>query len=262
MDALGKSLSDSPFTYFKGNVIVDGVRIEDVGIRKKGFLGSLSEDRPSLKIKFAKYKDQTPIAELDRLTLNNNHQDGSRLSQYLASQLFNASGTIAPRCNFAKVTVNGRNLGIYSNLESIRPPFLRRFGNETGALYEGTVTDFFPELIDKFELKNKRAHRDDIKRIAEILQQEQIDVEALGRHLDIDSFVRYWAMESLIGFWDGYTNDQNNFLLYKNPQNSKLYFIPWGVDSAFTQTMPLPPYVLATSRSTELPGDAFVRPGT
>ena len=244
-ESLSKSLNDSPFTYFKGNVTVDGVRIEDVGIRKKGFLGSLSRSRPSLKIKFSEYKDQDPISGLDRLTLNNSKQDPSRLSQYLAYKLFNESGTIAPRCNFAKVTVNGKYLGIYSNVESVKPPFLRRFDEEIGALYEGTVTDFFPDLIDKFEFKNKEARSADLEPIVNLLQQEQLDVEALGQYLDIDAFLRFWAMESLIGFWDGYTYDQNNYFLYKHPRNSKLYFIPWGTDSAFTQTMPLPPYIIA-----------------
>ena len=50
--SLGKTPVESPFRYFPGNVTVDGVLIRNVGIRKKGFLGSLSQSRPSLKIKF------------------------------------------------------------------------------------------------------------------------------------------------------------------------------------------------------------------
>ena len=38
-----------------------------VGIRKKGFLGSLDEVRPSLKIKFDHFREQEPIPGLDRL---------------------------------------------------------------------------------------------------------------------------------------------------------------------------------------------------
>ena len=243
-EALGRELPESPFTYVKGNVTIDGIRIEDVGIRKKGFLGSLSRSRPSLKIKFAEYVDQAPVSGLDRLTLNNNNQDPSRLSQYLSYKVFNDVGTIAPRCNFAKVTVNGDCLGIYSNVESFKRPFLKRFGDDSGALYEGTVTDFFPDLIDKFEFKNKRCQASDLESLAELLHAKPLDVDAVAEVLDIDAFLRFWATESLIGFWDGYTNDQNNFFIYKNPTNQKLYFIPWGTDSSFVQTMPLPPYII------------------
>ena len=243
-DSLGQTLPESPFTYAKGNITIDGVLIEDVGIRKKGFLGSLSSERPSLKIKFSEFKSQSPVSGISRLTLNNNKQDPSRLSQYLSYKVFNEAGTISPRCNYAKVTINGKYLGIYSNVESIKRPFLNRFGDDSGALYEGTVTDFTPDLVHKFELKNKRAKRVDIQRVVSVLEQEELDLDELEQYLDIDAFIKFWAVESLIGFWDGYTNGQNNFFLYKSPQNAKLYFIPWGTDSAFTSTMPIPPYFI------------------
>jgi len=51
-------------------------------------------------------------------------------------------------------------------------------------------------------------------------------------------------MESLISFWDGYTNNQNNYFLYQNPSTSKWQFIPWGLDSAFTSMMPFPPFFI------------------
>ncbi len=243
VSSLGKSFKPSPFTYVKGNVSIDGVLIEDVGIRKKGFLGSLDETRPSLKIKFAEYKDQNPIEGLDRLTLNNNKQDPAALSQFLAYKLFNESGTRSPRCNFAKVTVNGKYLGIYSNVESVKSPFLERaFGDSSGGLFEGTVVDFYADWVPKFEKKNQQADYKQLEKIAKLLESEQVDLQQLEKLIDIEAFIRFWAMESLTGFWDGYCNNQNNYFIYQDPANSKWYFIPWGTDSAFVKTMPLPPY--------------------
>ena len=46
---------ENPFTWFKGNITIDGVKIESVGIRKKGFIGSLDNQFPSLKVKFDEY---------------------------------------------------------------------------------------------------------------------------------------------------------------------------------------------------------------
>ena len=86
---LVKNPPESPFRYQKANITVDGVRIENVAVRKKGFFGSLDNDRPSLKVRFDKYVDQSPIRGLDRLTLNNNKQDISCLSQYLSYRFFN-----------------------------------------------------------------------------------------------------------------------------------------------------------------------------
>ena len=50
---------DKPFTYFEADVVVDGVAFQRVGLRKKGFIGSLSTTRPSLKIKLNHLDHQT-----------------------------------------------------------------------------------------------------------------------------------------------------------------------------------------------------------
>ena len=236
-DALGKTPAKSPFKYYKGVVTIDGVRIEEVGVRKKGFLGSLDSVRPSLKIKFSEYKEQSPVAGLDRLTLNNNKQDRSQASQFLIYKLFNASGTAAPRCNFAKVTVNGKSLGAYSHVESVKAPFLKnRFGDSGGDLHEGTVADLFVDTISKLESKTKASKTDHLQAIAEVAAETELNHEQLERLLDVEAFLKFWATESLVGFSDGYTNNQNNYFVYRKPSNGKLYFIPWGADSAFNNT--------------------------
>jgi spore coat protein CotH len=247
-EALGKELPEKIFTYVKGDVVIDGVRINNVGIRKKGFVGSLNTNRPSLKIKFEEYVDQSPVKGLDRLTLNNNNQDPGRICQYLSYKLFRESGTHAPRCGFAAVTVNGKYLGIYSNVEPIKRDFLQHsFGDSSGALYEGTVTDFFPKYVTKFEAKNKKAKSKYIKAVADVLTADELDDEQLTkleRLVDIEAFTKYWAMESLIGFWDSYCSNQNNYYLYRDSKTEKFYFIPWGADSAFTERSPIPPYFI------------------
>ena len=43
-------------------------------------------------------------------------------------------------------------------------------------------------------------------------------------------------MESLLGFWDGYTNNQNNYYAYSSPiDNKRFHFLPWGADGAFVE---------------------------
>lgn len=232
-------VQESPFDYVPADVTIDGISIERVGLRKKGFLGSLDNDRPSLKIKFDEYRNQEPFGDVDRLTLNNNKQDPSLLSQYMSYRFFNQSGTFASRCNFARVTVNGKSLGIYSNVESVKPPMLARgFGDGSGALFEGTVADLAPGVVDRLEMKSKRSDRDQVRRVSELLAADSLDLTELEKEVDLDAFFRFWATESLLGFWDGYTHNQNNFFVYHRPDNSKLYFMPWGLDSALTNTVP------------------------
>lgn len=234
----GGNSDEKRFHQYRAEITIDGVTIRDVGIRTKGFIGSLDQDRPSLKVKFDEYVDQSPIEGLDRLTLNNNKQDGSLASQFLTYKLFNKAGIPAPRLSYAKVTVNGEYLGVYSHVESVRSPFLKRhFGDDSGEFYEGTIKDFYPDAVEEIEAKNKRTEKDrsHARKLANILKtQDNATLEALEKRVNIDQFIRFWAMESLLGFWDGYTNNQNNYFAYANPKDSdRFYFMPWGADGAF-----------------------------
>lgn len=231
---------ENPFTYFKGDITIDGVTIKSVGIRKKGFIGSLDNRFPSLKISFDEYEKQEPIKGLQALTLNNNKQDSALVSQYLSYQLFNAAGVKAPRCSFVRVKVNGEYLGVYSNVETIDKPYLKdHFGNDGGNLYEGTLADFHPKALDRIEIKtNKKKHDlSKVTKLAEVLGSEgSLKIDEVEKLVDVDNFLRFWTMESLISFWDGYTNNQNNYWVYENLENGKLYFMPWGADMAYQQS--------------------------
>ncbi len=238
----GGAAQESSYTYFQADLWIDDTKIESVGIRKKGFFGSNDGQRPSLKVKFDEFVKQDPIKGLSRLTLNNNKQDQGLVSQVLTYQLFRDAEIAAPRCNFARLTVNGEYLGIYANVESIKKPFLKRnFSSSKGNLYEGQITDFHPRALTNIEVKSNEDENDlsDIKRLAELLAEPgELKVDQLGEIIDLDHFMRYWAIESLIGFWDGYAANQNNYYLYFDPENGKGYFIPWGADWAFTSGGP------------------------
>ena len=228
---------DHPYTYVEASVSIDGVVFPKVGIRKKGFIGSQSHTRPSLKIRLNHVDKAAEIEGLTNLTLNNNKQDTSQMSQFMGYALFNAIGSPAPRCAYARVTVNGKSLGIYSHVETFRPPLLKRaFGNNKGPLYEGTVVDFNEEWENSFEHKrgDDTLGREKIIALINVLADDKVTEETIGELVDLDSFYRFWAIESLLGFWDGYSGNNNNYFIYLNPETDKFHFLPWGADSLFT----------------------------
>ena len=149
------------YTWFSGTVTVDGETYSNIGVRKKGFLGSQSDTKPSLKLRFDKYVDDRSLGGvIERMTLNNSIQDASMVNTCLTYQIFAATGSPSARCNFATVTVNGKNLGLYVHAEEIKKPFLtRHFNSAEGNLYEGTVSDFTPRLSRHFREENQRRRR-------------------------------------------------------------------------------------------------------
>ena len=232
-----------PYTYVEATVSINGVVFPQVGIRKKAFNGSKNPTRPSLKIKLNHVDKKGQIDGLTNLTFNNNQQDVSLISQFMGYGLFNAADSPAPRCAYAKLTVNGQNLGLYSHVERIHRPLLQRaFGNQDGVLYEGTLVDFLIDWEGSFEHKfgNDKLGRKKIKELIKVLNEENEDIEqAIGRLVDLDSFYTFWVMEGLLSFWDGYSGNRNNFFIYLNLETNKFHFIPWGADSLFERFSPI-----------------------
>ena len=242
-DLMGPGCMDqpfpSPFTWFEANIIVDGEPYDRVGIRKKGFFGSLSESKPSLKIKFDKYVDDQTHLGHERMTLNNSRQDPSFIKQCMSYDLFAEAGIPAPRCNFAAVSINGEPMGVFVHVEAMKKDFLRQhFDDEDGNLYEGTLSDFREGWMGTFDQKT---NEDDpnfeiIERIATVLTGPNLTLLAgLEEYIDLDQFFTFWAMETLVAHWDGYAGNTNNFYIYQDPDDARLRFMPWGVDGTFNE---------------------------
>jgi len=233
----------SPFTWFAARVSIDGQVRENVGVRKKGFLGSLDAVKPGLKIKLDEFQPNDAIDGVKRMTLNNAKQDPSLVRQCLGYQLFAQAGVPSPRCNFARVKVNGRELGIYVNVEDVRKPMLgRHFAKAGGNLYEGTVSDFHPVLVDTFEAQTNEEAKDrsDLQLVIAALGASDADLPAaLGAIVDLDAFMTFWATEALVGAWDGYAGNRNNFYLYRDPSTGRFHFIPWGIDTILSEGYPV-----------------------
>jgi hypothetical protein len=226
-----------PFTYVHAAVTVDGHRFDDVGLRKKGFLGSMDTERPSLKIKLDEYVDDQRVYGRKTLTLNNAKQDPSLLRTCLSYQVFAAAGIPTPRCNFAHVRVNEHDLGVYVDVEAMNKDFLRvHFADPEGTLYEGTLSDFRDDWMETFEQKTNESTPDraPLDRLTAALEvpDDQL-LAALDDVIDVDAFVRFWAAEILVSHWDGFASNTNNYGVYADPSTGKLVFLPWGPDMSF-----------------------------
>ena len=239
------------FTYFEADLEVGGIQISRAGIRKKGFLGSVignGRKKPSLKIKMDKYVDDQLLGDTERLTLNNNNQDPTRLNTCLAYELFAQAGYPAPRCNLANVMLGETSLGVYSHVEPIKKRFLRRvFGDDSGSLYEGTMADFTDaHLVGARvgELGHWEAKTGDsdtqggpLLAVTEALQAPDSEVlSALESVVNLDRFITFWALETLIEHTDGYTAGANNFYVYFDESDGgRATFIPWGADAVMSE---------------------------
>lgn len=240
---------DGNFTYakFESQLRSEGIDLGRVSVRKKGFLGSLSVVKPSLRVNVAKYQPEQRLGGRKKLVLNNSFQDHSFTHECMAYAAFREAGLAAPECSFARVSMNGEELGYFVLVEPINKPFLRsHFGDDSGELYEGNLgADFRDEQLGNFEDKQNHVGESSavLQRVADLLAEPGDDLlERLDALIDLPQFFRFWAMEAMVAHWDGYSGDQNNFFVYLRPDTGKLAFIPWGTDNAYVREHPfLPP---------------------
>jgi hypothetical protein len=230
-----------------------------VGVKKKSFCGSLNSDKPCLHIDFGKFsKANVPVIEAligsRYLTLNNTIQDPSYIRQPLGYKLLAMAGLPNSRCNFARVFVNGTLIGqgvggvnspgIFVNAEPVMPRYIERNfnGNMNGNLYELEHGDDFvsarlpliePESLSKFNNKADLQFADNYIAANGLVGANQM--------LDLDQFIKIYAMEFFLKHWDGYTNNTNNSYIYNDVNavaapglnNVKFKMIPWGIDQIF-----------------------------
>ena len=240
----------SAYNWYQADIEIDGVSLSEVGIRKKGFVGSQFSPVPALKIKTDKYVKDQFLGDTERITLNNNGGIIPRMAVCLTYEVFAAAGYPAPQCNMANVIVNGQPKGPYVHVDAIKKRFLRRaFGDNTGSLYEGTHTDFVEAWLPRWECKTSDTDTSyaPLASVAEALQKPDDElVDALSSVLNIDRYITFWALEVLVSHIDGYGADRNNFYVYFDPIDAdRAVFIPWGVDKTFLGDFSLDGYLTA-----------------
>lgn len=128
-----------------GEVIVNGRKFEEVGIRYKGnssYFNVRNEGHSKLPFNIKldyKGKDQALPGQITTLKLSNVFRDPSFIREVLAYEIAGAYMP-APRANFAKVYVNDKFLGLYNNTESIDELFLDQYYGE----HKGTLVKCDP----------------------------------------------------------------------------------------------------------------------
>ncbi len=127
--------------YIPCTMVIDGVRIKEVGIRPKGdtslkYVMDMNSQNFSFKVEFDHYKKQS-FDGLDKMILNSCSQDTTYMKDYLAQHMMNYMGIAAPLSSYVSITLNGKAFGFYLAMEAVEKSFcVRNYGVIDGKLYK------------------------------------------------------------------------------------------------------------------------------
>lgn len=232
-----EQLRKEPRNYVEATIEEQGAKpCEHVAIKLKGSVGSFRpiDDRPGFSVNCTKFKAADRFHGLKRFQLNNCAQDGTALNELLAGEMARAAGVPASRCTHALVSLNGRDLGIYVLKEGFTEEFLGAFFKDTsGHLYDG---GFCAEVREDMELdrgdeKDKTRLHELVATLSEPDAEKQF--QRLSAVVDVDAYLRYLALETIMCHWDGYSFNRNNYRIYENPETGRFHFILHGMDQTF-----------------------------
>jgi len=223
-------------------IVYDGETVVQAGIRQKGNTAIALNEKPSFSVRFDEFDSEARLHKLNKILLNNSIQDPSFMREKLGAEAHARAGLPAARIAHAQVTFNGQDSGIYVVVEAIDADFLRlRFGegNEEGNLYEGPCcgdfavdTDYRQNVLQLDDEKKDDRTRDDIESLAQIIVNapDATFPTDVDRFLDLDQFMKFYALEAILLHWDGFAFGKNNYYMYNNPVDSRFVFVPHGMD--------------------------------
>jgi len=222
--------------------------IQQVGFRLRGNT-SLQAQRKSFKVSFNTYVSGAKWQGLEKLNLNGSHNDPSRMRANLSWNIMRNANLPASRAGYVKFYINDEYKGLYNNIEHIDEQFTKRIdgigsGNLYKCLYPAPLT-FIGNNPDSYKLEaqgrrvydlNNNQYLDDYSDLAnfiKVLNQTPInnlpcELEAV---FNVDSYLKQAALDVLIGNWDGYIYNHNNFYLYHNLKTDLMEFIAYDVDN-------------------------------
>ena len=215
---------------------------------------------------FDKFIDNQDFKGLKKLNLKWFKDDANYVREIYSYDLFKRNGVwTAPRASYCRLTIQVQGdavpayYGVYMMLESIDEEFItHRSSNwaSNGFLWKGGWAgsynaDFVQtqsigvedvklnpanSLYYAYDLKTREAElatgkAELLQFISDLNSKTGDDFKTwINQKMDIDLFLKTYATNVLLGMWDDYWINGNNFYFYFSP-NGKAYFIPYDYDN-------------------------------
>ena len=252
---------------------------EDFSLKNSGNR-TLRAPKPSWRIILDAAGHGNRLAGMTRINLKAMYNDPSQMREALAWRLFGIADIPAPRHTYAKLAFDETYRGLFSVIEHVDKKFLRdHFGeNHRGNLYKTGCRDigcaslayrtgpdgddsgrqyFLPGSAERtYRLQTNKNNPeastyDDLACFIRTINgiglrggEERFDTDSFRESVDgimnVKAFLRWAAVNMLLGSWDNYYATPSNYYLYNSGHRGAaedfvgspyFHFIPWDYDN-------------------------------
>ncbi|MFJ7829754.1 CotH kinase family protein [Peribacillus sp. NPDC097284] len=177
--------------------------------------------------------------------LNAEYKDKSLLRNKLSLDFFADIGTLSPRSQFVFLNLNGKDEGIYLELESVDEHYLRNSNLPEGSIFYAVDGDANFSLMSDLDKEVKKSldigyerkcgtAQDDLylhELIIKINTIPRADFEKeIGKYVNVEKYLRWLAGVVFTQNYDGFVH---NYALYRNGETGLFEIIPWDYDATW-----------------------------
>lgn len=222
------------------NAIIDET-IDLVGIRIRGNTSRESKKK-SFKLSFNTFQKGRKFYSLEKINLNGGHNDPSIIRSKLCLDFFNDIGMISSRASHAAVYINEKYYGLYISIEHIDENFIaKNYGDDSGnlwkCLYGADLTNLNVDNRNAYTLKTNKELNDfsELDTLTKVINNTQLDdfEDIIEDYFNVTGFLKYQAVNIIVGSWDDYSVLSNNYYLYYDPSTDIINWIPYDYDNTF-----------------------------
>ncbi len=259
---MGRGLDFGDTSYVEGAVTFNGQTWEHIGFRYSGnstLQNSWSRGtaKISFRLDFDEYEDDYPATQDQRfygfkqISFKSNAMDSSYIREKVVADIFRDAGVVSSQTAFYEVYIDHGDgptyFGLYTAVEIVDDTVIKtQFSDDSGNVYkpEGSGAAFVDGTFTRESFKKQtnedEADWSDIQALFAALHSglRTSDPAAwragLEAVFDVDAFIRWLAVDTIVQNWDTYGAMAHNYYLYNDPSDGLLTWIPWDNNMALS----------------------------
>jgi len=233
-----------PARFFDGQTTLDSV-----GVRYKGnssFTLAGNNPKKPLKIKFNEFKALTYYG-VKTLNFSNGIGDPTMLREVIGYSIARQI-LPAPRANFANISLNGKAIGLYTQVEQADKAFLKRWYTDAGgnlfkagddgatlAWIDSTAASYLGSGDYELKTNETAANWTGFVRFVDFLNNSS-DADFCAdraKFLDDDNVGKFLAFNTVLSNFDSYNGSGRNWYVYQTDSLGAMRMIPWDLNQSF-----------------------------